>query len=164
MRTAMGIIGIMGSGEDASVKDKQIAFELGSQLARKNFIVLCGGRNSGVMKSVIDGVASEQGISVGILPGSDKSEAAQNITIPIITGMGNARNNINILSSDVIIAIGNTPGTLSEMALTIKNKKPLIALNQSIESIALLKSMNYNKLVIVETLSDVMIQLNEWLQ
>ena len=164
MKNARGIIGIMGSGSNASEKDKRIAFELGAELAKRNFIVLCGGRNTGVMKSAIDGVASENGISVGILPGNNKAGSAQNLSIPIITGMGSARNNINILSSDVVLAIGNTAGTLSEIALAIKNNKPLILLNQSDESRAFLNSMHYAKLEFAETVGDVINQLKELFQ
>ncbi|MFB6318931.1 hypothetical protein [Saccharicrinis sp. FJH54] len=164
MKTTMGIIGIMGSGEDATEQDMQMACALGSELARRNYIVLCGGRNSGVMKSVIQGVANEGGISVGILPGINKDDAAPGLTIPVVTGMGNARNIINILSSDVVIAIGNTAGTLSEIALTVKNGKYLIVLNQSKESEAFLRSLKYPKLVFAYTANEVMNQLNEWLQ
>ena len=43
---------------------------------------------------------------IGIMPSSDKKDLSKYVDIPIITGMGSARNNINVLSSDVLIAVG----------------------------------------------------------
>ena len=49
--------------------------------------------------------------------------------IAVFTGMGEARNAINVLSSDVIIACGTEgPGTVSEIALALKAGKPVILL------------------------------------
>lgn len=44
----------------------------------------------------------------------------QAVDIPIVTGMGSARNNINALSSNVLVAVGMGPGTASEVALALK--------------------------------------------
>jgi predicted Rossmann-fold nucleotide-binding protein len=45
--------------------------------------------------------------------------------------MGNARNNINILSSEVVVVCGMGAGTLSEVALAMKAKTHVIFLQQS---------------------------------
>jgi Predicted Rossmann fold nucleotide-binding protein len=56
--------------------------------------------------------------------------------VGIVTGMDNARNNINILSSDVVIACGyGGSGTASEIALALKSGKPVILLNERRECI-----------------------------
>ena len=54
---------------------------------------------------------------------------APDVDIPILTGMGSARNNINVLSSDVVIACAGGPGTISEVALALKAGRPVVALN-----------------------------------
>ena len=51
------------------------------------------------------------------------------IDIPILTGMGNARNCINVLSSDIVVACPGGAGTLSEIALALKTNKTVILLN-----------------------------------
>ena len=45
--------------------------------------------------------------------------------------MGEARNNINVLSSDVVFACGMGAGTASEVALAVKGRRHVILLNVS---------------------------------
>lgn len=139
-----GIIGIMGSGEMARPEDIGAAYELGKRLAEAGYIVLCGGRPCGVMKAAAEGTKAGGGISLGILPGKEANEADPSVTIPIVTGIGDARNLINVLTSDVVIAIGYTPGTLSEIALAVKNNKKVLLLNQCAESLIFFKTMYNN--------------------
>ena len=68
-------------------------------------------------------------MTVGILPNDSCDGASEYIDIPIPTGLGNARNCINVLSSDVVVACPGGAGTLSEIALALKNNKPLILLD-----------------------------------
>ena len=150
MKPFKGIVGVMGSGENATQKDIKTAEFIGNALAGENYIVLCGGRNEGVMKAVASGVKDSNGLSIGILPGSSTQDASPDLTIPIITGIGSARNNINILTSEIIIAIGHTPGTLSEIALALKYNKMIILLNQSKESKLFFNALNYRGMKIFE--------------
>lgn len=122
------IIGVMGGG-NVSNKDKKTAYHLGRLIASQGWILLNGGRNCGIMEASAKGAMNSGGITVGILPGSDYEHVSEYIGIPILTGMGNARNCINILSSHFIVACPGGAGTLSEIALAIKNRKPLILLN-----------------------------------
>jgi hypothetical protein len=68
------------------------------------------------------------GLTVGILPSGDHRHLAPGVDIAIVTGMGHARNAINVLSSDVVIACGLGSGTASEVALALKSGKPVILL------------------------------------
>lgn len=122
------IIGVMGGG-NASNEDKISAYGLGSLIAAQGWILLNGGRNCGIMEASAKGAMDNGGITVGILPDSDYEQVSEYISIPILTGMGNARNCINILSSHYIVACQGGAGTLSEIALALKKKKPLILLN-----------------------------------
>jgi hypothetical protein len=65
---------------------------------------------------------------IGILPDADTSRAAPDLDYAIVTGMGDARNLINVLTSDVVIACPGGAGTLSEVALALKNGKRVILL------------------------------------
>ncbi|MEM1311684.1 MAG: hypothetical protein AAGF98_19650, partial [Cyanobacteria bacterium P01_H01_bin.153] len=63
------------------------------------------------------------------------------VDIPILTGLGQGRNVINVLSSRVVIACGYGPGTLAEMALAIKLGRPLILLNPTPTLVAALPTI-----------------------
>lgn len=118
----------MGGG-DASAKDMETAYKLGGLIAQEGWVLLNGGRPSGIMEASARGAYDQGGITVGILPGRDPSNASEYIMIPVCTGMGDARNVINILSSDIIIACPGSAGTISEIALALKNKQRVILLN-----------------------------------
>ncbi|MGE5138140.1 MAG: GNAT family N-acetyltransferase, partial [Rudaea sp.] len=65
---------------------------------------------------------------IGILP-DERSRPSSALDVAIRTGMGQARNNINVVSSDVLVACGTGgPGTVSEIALALKAGKPIILL------------------------------------
>ncbi|MGB9793335.1 MAG: DNA-binding protein, partial [Thermacetogeniaceae bacterium] len=68
------------------------------------------------------------GLTVGILPDRHSGLASEYIDIPVVTGMGDARNYINVLTSDVVIALPGGAGTVSEVALALKNRKTVILL------------------------------------
>jgi uncharacterized protein (TIGR00725 family) len=122
------IIGVMGGGRVSSQAVAE-AYELGALIAGQGWILLNGGRNAGVMEASARGAAEHGGLTVGILPDSDRSRMAEFIQIPICTGLGSARNAINVLSSDVVVACAGGPGTISEIALALKHGKPVITLN-----------------------------------
>ena len=121
------IIGVMG-GSQVLKEVETLARELGRAAALEGWVVLSGGRNAGVMAAVSAGAAEAGGLVVGILPDRDLGNASPHLTIPIRTGLGDARNVINILSSDAVVALPGGAGTLSEIALALKNNKPLILL------------------------------------
>ncbi len=119
------IVGVMGGGT-VSQPVYNLAFELGERIAEQGWILLNGGRDAGVMRASSEGAASKGGLTIGILPGGDKSGANPFVQIPIVTNMADARNLINVLSSEVVFACAGGPGTLSEVALALKNGKPVI--------------------------------------
>jgi hypothetical protein len=125
------IIGVMGPGDEANPELMRLAEELGRQIARAGWITLSGGRKSGVMDAVNRGAKSAGGLTVGILPTSERDKISTYVDIPIVTDMGNARNNINVLSSDVVIACGIGRGTASEVALALKSNKRVVLLAAS---------------------------------
>lgn len=147
------IIGVMGPGEGASEYDADTAFEIGRRIAELNWIILTGGRNSGVMEAAMKGAKSVHGLTIGILPDMGESTSPY-VDIPIITGLGNARNAINILSSDLIIAIGTGLGTTSEIALAMKSNKSVLLLNQTPESSTFFSSFNYKQLYFPKSISE----------
>lgn len=125
------IIGVMGPGESATQLDLSHAYELGQAIATQGWVLLTGGRNVGVMDAACRGAKSGGGLTIGILPTNHSNGISAAVDIPILTDLGNARNNINVLSSQVVIACGMGAGTASEVALTLKAHKPVILLNST---------------------------------
>ncbi|KST66142.1 TIGR00725 family protein [Mastigocoleus testarum] len=128
------IIGVMGPGKTAKEIDLQNAYQLGKLIAKQDWILLTGGRNIGVMDAASCGAKSVRGLTVGILPDRNLQNVSKFVDIPIVTNMGSARNNINVLSSHVVIACGIGPGTVSEIALALKANKKVIFLTDEKEN------------------------------
>lgn len=117
----------MGGGHVSSQTAEQ-AYRLGNLIAARGWLLLNGGRDTGVMAASAHGAADTGGITLGILPDADTSQVADHIQIPICTGMGSARNAINVLSSEIVVACTGGAGTLSEIALALKHGKTVITM------------------------------------
>ncbi|HEY9597866.1 MAG TPA: TIGR00725 family protein [Cyanophyceae cyanobacterium] len=128
------VIGVMGPGEKASSTELNNAYELGQYIATEGWVLLTGGRNTGVMDAASKGAKAAGGLTVGILPTNNTTAMSDAVDIAIATDMGNARNNINVLSSDVVIACGMGTGTASEIALALKSNKKVILLTDHQQS------------------------------
>ena len=128
------IVGVMGGGQ-VDQSTLRCAYELGTLIAQQNWILLNGGRKAGVMDASAHGAADHGGLTVGILPDANAALASEHIRIPICTGMGSARNTINVLSSDVVVACQGGAGTVSEIALALKHGKTVIALSFQTEAL-----------------------------
>ncbi len=99
----------------ASDEEYEMARALGGALARSGAVVICGGRG-GVMEAVARGCAEEGGTCVGILPGEDAAGANPWVSIPLATGLGEARNALVVGTAEAVVAVGGGWGTLSEIA------------------------------------------------
>lgn len=141
------IIGIMGPGNHATPTDLANAYQLGRLIAQQGWVLLTGGRNVGVMDAASQGAKSAEGLTIGILPNESTQGVSEAVDICIVTDMGNARNNINVLSCDVVIACGMGLGTASEVALALKNDKPVILLTDAQETIQFFATLSRNQVL-----------------
>jgi uncharacterized protein (TIGR00725 family) len=134
------VIGVIGTGEPSAGR-LTAARELGRLLAERGWVVLTGGRPAGVMAAASAGAKEVPGsLTLGILPGA--SGAGPDVDVAVFTGMGDARNVINVLTSDVVVACGvESPGTLSEVALALKSEKTVILLQPSEPARSFLRSL-----------------------
>lgn len=126
------VIGVMG-GSKAEPAVREQARQLGRLIARRGWVLLNGGRNKGVMAASAAGAreAIEQGadgLVVGVLPEGSATRATPDLDVAIVTGLGDARNVINVLSSDVVVACPGGLGTHSEIVLALKHDKHVILL------------------------------------
>jgi uncharacterized protein (TIGR00725 family) len=117
-------IGVIGSGEPHPETDR-VAERIGAAIARSGAVLVCGGLG-GVMAAACRGAAESGGVTIGLLPGEDRSEANQWVTVPIATGLGEARNTLVVRAADALVAIGGGYGTLSEVALALKIGRPVV--------------------------------------
>lgn len=121
------IIAVIGAGE-CTPEVSRLAEEVGRGLAEKGAILICGGLG-GVMEAACRGAKSAGGTTVGVLPGTNPSDANPYVDIPIVTGMGQARNVIVVASAQVAIAVGGGYGTLSEIGHARKLGIPVVGLD-----------------------------------
>jgi uncharacterized protein (TIGR00725 family) len=119
-------IGVIG-GSDVPPKVAALAEEVGREIARRKAVLVCGGMG-GVMEAACKGAAEEGGLTVGILPGDSRKQANQYVKIPIITGIGYARNVAVVKSSQAVIAIDGSYGTLTEIGYALQSGIPVIGL------------------------------------
>ncbi|WP_308113803.1 LOG family protein [Kineosporia corallincola] len=101
---------------DCTPGQAESAYRVGVLLARAGVVVICGG-GVGVMAAVASGVRSAGGTVVGIRPGADTEGASPDLSVTIVTNLGEARNAVIVWSADAVIAVGGSWGTLSEVAL-----------------------------------------------
>jgi uncharacterized protein (TIGR00725 family) len=128
LRVPIGVIG----PRDATDAQLAAALAVGELLGDCRLTVICGGRQ-GVMRAVCEGVARVGGWSIGLLPETDPAAANSFLSVAIATGIGEARNALIARASFCLIAIGDSFGTLSEVALGRQFGKLVIGLEGAAE-------------------------------
>lgn len=137
------VVGVMGG--DASVPSTlEAARRLGRLAAEAGWVVLTGGRPAGVMQAASSGAKSVPGsLTIGILPSGPEGPVSTAVDIAVFTGVGEARNTINVLSADVVVACGvEGAGTASEVALALKLARPTVLLAPSPEAAAFFRTID----------------------
>jgi uncharacterized protein (TIGR00725 family) len=127
-------IGVMGPAEkeypkDAELKEKicKIAERIGELLAEEGAIVFTGGMD-GVMELASRGAKSKGGITVGT-PGRTRNLSNKYIDIEVLTPIDVGDFLFaGILSCDAIITIPGGAGTLAEVCIAYRNRKPNIVI------------------------------------
>ncbi len=119
-------VGVVGPSE-ATGALRQMGYQVGERLARSGCVLVCGGLH-GVMAAACQGARAAGGLTVGLLPQDHRGAANPYLSVAIPTGLGELRNGLIVRSSDAVVAIGGSWGTLSEIALAVRTDKPVIAL------------------------------------
>jgi uncharacterized protein (TIGR00725 family) len=141
MTRRLPVVGVLGSGSEEHAAKAEA---LGRWLATSRVHLLTGA-GKGVMEAVsraFQAVPDRAGLVVGIAPcGGDPAtlrpgypnpfvELAILTHLPLSGACGTepmSRNHINVLSSNVLIALPGGPGTASEVALAVRYRRPLVA-------------------------------------
>ncbi len=125
MKIIIGVVGDSDPGPEISL----LAEATGAAIARAGAVLVCGGLG-GVMCAAARGAKEADGLTVGVLPSYDAKSANPFIDIPVVTGMGHARNAIIAATAQALVALPGSHGTLSEIALGLKLGRRVIALGR----------------------------------
>ena len=129
MARAMFIAVIGKSAKDpndpVSPRALAAAEDVGREIATRGGMVISGGL-SGVMEAVSRGAKEAGGLTVALLPGSDKDDANEYVDVPIATGMGFMRNTLVVRAADAVIMISGGIGTLNELTVAYENKPTVV--------------------------------------
>lgn len=126
MTMAKPLFSVIGAGSCDS-KSAEIAHRVGELLALGGAVVVTGGLG-GVMEAASRGAQEAGGETIGILPGHDRASANPWVTIPLPTGLSEARNALVATIPAGVVAIGGELGTLSEIALALRHGLPVAAI------------------------------------
>jgi len=119
-------ISVIGGGR-CGAAEYALAEEVGRLVAEEGATLVCGGL-SGVMEAAARGAKEAGGVTIGILPGHDRTPGNPYLDHVLTTGLGHARNLAVVSSGDSVIAIGGGYGTLSEIGLAAKIGRPVVIL------------------------------------
>jgi uncharacterized protein (TIGR00725 family) len=120
-------VAVVGPSQ-ASGEETIAAEAVGRGLAAAGVTLVCGGLG-GVMAAACRGAAGNGGVTIGILPGVDRTAANEWVKVALPTGLGELRNGLVVRAADAVIAVGGAYGTLSEIALALRMGVPVIGVN-----------------------------------
>jgi uncharacterized protein (TIGR00725 family) len=123
-RIHVAVVGASHADETTSRRAEVV----GTALAQLGAVLVCGGLG-GVMEAACRGAKDVGGTTIGILPGYDRAEANPFVDVAVPTGMGEARNALVVRCADALVAVGGEFGTLSEIALALRDGKPVVGLD-----------------------------------
>ena len=137
MNKVLAVIG----GANPGTQEQAVAYKVGRMAAQYGYVVATGGLG-GVMTAASQGAHDAGGLVLGIIPSADKAMANPYVDIVIATGMGHARNIVLVQSADLVVAVGGSYGTLSEMAIAMKTGRTVLGLGSwTIKGVTLLKDV-----------------------
>jgi uncharacterized protein (TIGR00725 family) len=119
-------VAVVGPG-DASSAEERTAEAVGRLLAERGVTVVTGGLG-GAMAAACRGARGAGGHTLGLLPGTDRTDANPWVEYVVPTGLGEARNTLVVRAAQALIAVGGEHGTLSEIAFALKVGVPVVGI------------------------------------
>lgn len=133
----IGVIGSAGAEEypeKMGIENKNLllAQEIGRALAQNNCVVVTGGKG-GIMEAAARGAKMAKGQTVGIISGTNRFGSNDFTDIEVVSGSAGAGFDefLLVMMIDALIVIDGGAGTLEEMTIAYRNKKPIVVLSQS---------------------------------
>ncbi len=122
-RKTISVIGARACGP----KVAKLAQSVGRMVAELDCVLVCGGL-AGVMQEACRGAKEAGGLTIGLVPGHEKSDANPFVDIALPTTIGYSRNVIVAASANVVIALPGSYGTESEICYALVYGRPVINL------------------------------------
>ena len=122
------VVAVVGPAQPDDPAVLTAAQEVGAGLAAAGCTIVTGGLG-GVMAAAAQGAHDAGGFVVGMLPGEDPTAANEHVDLPIPTGLGQGRNLLVVRLAQVVVAVGGSWGTLSEVALARRRGTPVVSLH-----------------------------------
>ncbi|HPB68597.1 MAG TPA: TIGR00725 family protein [Candidatus Omnitrophota bacterium] len=126
MRYQKITVSVLGSHSFDGVVE-EFVYNVGKIIGKMGCVLVCGGLG-GVMEIVSRGAKDAGGLTIGLLPGTDKNDANTYIDIALPTSIGFARNAMVACSADIIVALPGSYGTESEICYGLVYKRPVLDL------------------------------------
>jgi len=127
MRKKAQILVIGYSAELCNDNAYEIAYSVGSEVAKAGVVLVTGGLG-GVMEAASKGAAEKGGLIVGIIPQDDPKAANPYCDIVIPTGMGIMRDFLTAFACDAMIIVGGGAGSMIEACASYLKGKPILAI------------------------------------
>ncbi|GAA4756332.1 hypothetical protein GCM10023350_47360 [Nocardioides endophyticus] len=121
-------VAVVGPADEARPSDLAHAEEVGRLLAEAGAVLLTGGHH-GVMQAAARGARDGDGVSIGLMSGSERGTGSPEHTYLLPTGLGELRNGLLVRAADAVVAVGCSWGTLSEIALARRTGVPLVLID-----------------------------------
>ena len=119
-------VAVCGPGDPEAGADALAEAEsAGRAIAGAGAALVCGGLG-GAMAAACRGAAEAGGLTIGLLPGTDRAAANPWVRVALPTGVGELRNGLIVRAADAVVAIRGGWGTLSEVALARKLGRPVV--------------------------------------
>ncbi|MCK4851908.1 MAG: TIGR00725 family protein [Candidatus Omnitrophica bacterium] len=135
------LVSVIG-GHKCGSRIAGLAEQIGAAIAREGAVLVCGGLG-GIMEAACRGARGAGGLTIGIIPGENKSSANRFVDIVIPTGMGFSRNALVAGSGDLIVALPGEYGTLSEISFALIGHKPVYGFDTwAIDGVTRLKNVD----------------------
>jgi uncharacterized protein (TIGR00725 family) len=120
-------VSVVGFNADSCTEAaREAAYRVGRAIAKEGGTVVCGGLG-GVMEAACRGASEGGGLSVGIVPTADISQANSYCDVVVATGLGKSRDFLVAYSGDAMVVVGGGAGTLIEVAAAYQAAKPIVA-------------------------------------
>ena len=119
-----------GSHDPVAPETLAAAYEVGRGIAEAGAVLVSGGTN-GVMEAASRGAREARGLTIGVLPGTDRADANAFVDIPLPTGLGTARNMIYTRACDAVVMVGGGAGTLNELTIAYQAGTPVVIVGGS---------------------------------
>lgn len=125
---ALPLVAVCGDGSPVAPSSLAAASELGALLARAGFVVVTG-MPCEVSDAAARGAFLAGGLTVGVLPGLDRSDASPWVALPLALGAGPAASALLAQVAEVVVTVGGGWSTVATVSSALAVGRPVVAVD-----------------------------------